>query len=308
MGLTTLFTPTRRTAAAALSLTGAMVVGLVMIGSTAGAATTATAAASTTPTLLATGATYTFSQQPTKNMNDLGFAMVSGSQEAMFVKFDTASGIAAGQTVKAATLKVKIRSIATTKPGVQVRPVTAAWNPATLTYNNRPLRSDTILNTPSVPTAAGTTLSIPLTDLSTISKAGPTSFELSYSSAAPGLSIYTDGADAPLLALTLSAAPATPAPVAPTVNPATVVPPTTSAAPPTSAAPHQPPAAHQRSTDQHPGRHQRSTDQCPGRHRRGGFQPAARIRPAGPQHAPEVGVRALLPAVPDLAGQQGSER
>ena len=185
MGLKMLFTPTRRTAAAALSLTGAMVVGLVMIGSTAGAATPAAAAASTTPTLLATGATYTFSQQPTKNMSDLGFAMVSGSQEAMFVKFDTASGIAAGQTVKAATLKVKIRSIATTKPGVQVRPVTAAWNPATLTYNNRPLRSDTILNTPSVPTAAGTTLSIPLTDLSTISKAGPTSFELSYSSAAP---------------------------------------------------------------------------------------------------------------------------
>src|SRR6476661_8643420 len=100
MGIKALLTPTRRTAAAAVTLTGAMVIGVVMIGSTAGAQT---AAATTSPTLLATGATYTFSQQPSTNMSDLAFARVSGSQEAMFVKFDTANGIGAGQTVKAAT-------------------------------------------------------------------------------------------------------------------------------------------------------------------------------------------------------------
>src|SRR5664279_3744597 len=111
MKLSSFHKPTiRGKSAVGLALTAGMIVGLTVVSGSALAAppvvTDPSVASSTT--LTASAATYTFSQQPTANMNNLDFAMVSKTQEAMFVKFDTAT-VTLARSVKSAAVKVKIR-------------------------------------------------------------------------------------------------------------------------------------------------------------------------------------------------------
>ncbi|WP_404473145.1 endo-1,3-alpha-glucanase family glycosylhydrolase [Microbacterium aerolatum] len=176
----------------------ALVLGVILPASPLAAAAEANAATSEV-TLAATESTWTTSRKPTTTHDTLPYLSVTAKQDRTYLKFDGAA--LKGKSIVGAKLVLRVATSAATKPGVVVHPASTSWQEQTLTHDNRPADSAAQINATTPQARAGETVTVPLSDLSSLSTNGSFAFRLQYSQGAVGTTYVGAGPRAPQLVL-----------------------------------------------------------------------------------------------------------
>lgn len=220
---------TARARVAVLAVVGLLVAVLVPV---VGPAPSASAATSTV-TLAPADATWTTTRFPDRTGASSSYLSATYAQDRAYLKFSGAS--LQGKRVLSAKLVLQVVDTSATKPGVIVYQSSSKWQSSTMTHATRPSDSTRRLNKTSPQAHAGATVTVPLSDLGTISTTGAFAFRLQYAQPSTRAAYAKKGTGAPKLVLTVEAA----ATSTPTPTPTTAPKPTSSP----SAAPTGQPAS-----------------------------------------------------------------
>ncbi len=213
--LTPLHTPPRRRkrqtlrtgrgALIALLSAGVVASGAGLAVDVAAPAAAGTAPATTTVTLAATADTYVVKSQPTAVKGSASYAYASTGENRGFIKFPTRTVVPAGKKLVAAELRLFVRNRALADAGVELHPTTSTWSESTLTAANRPEYVATAVSQPVAVPAKDAWLSVPLADLSGISNAADTAYEVKHTVSFSSFMYGTrEAGQAPELVLTLA--------------------------------------------------------------------------------------------------------
>lgn len=192
-----------RTARARVAVLAAIGLVLAVLTPVAGSAPSASAATSTV-TLTTSDSTWTTTRTPTKTGVTSSYLSATYSQDRAYLKFNGAS--LQGKRVVSAKLVLRVVDTSATKPGIVVHPSSSSWRGSTLTHANRPTDNARSLNSTSPQARAGASVTVPLSDIRTISTTGSFSFRLQYSQPGTRAAYAKKGTDAPKLVLTVEAA------------------------------------------------------------------------------------------------------
>lgn len=211
-------TPARRTGATGAVIAALTLFALLLTGLPSPSASAATAAGTTRRTPVAD--TYANASAPTTAHGTRTSAYASTSTNRALLTFDTKAAVPAGSRLTAATLRLYVLHRASTAAGLEVHPAPTTWTEATLTARNRPVHDSRALSGRAPVTAAGTWVSVPLKDLSTIALDGLSSFELLHAVSGAQFQFATrESANPPVLELAHEPVPATAPAPAPRTGP-----------------------------------------------------------------------------------------
>ncbi|MBC7632270.1 endo-1,3-alpha-glucanase family glycosylhydrolase [Aeromicrobium sp.] len=187
-------------------------VGALAVAVSVSLMTNNTASAKTSEVVLTpVESTFTDQSQPTRTHDRESYSGISGSRKSAYLKFD--GSVLKGKTIVSASLKLAVISTTATSGGVEVHPSASSWSAKTLTANNRPADSALRLNSAIVRSIAGETVSIPISDVSTLS-GGQFALRLSHSQKYITGAFGKKGSAAPRITIVVQNAPATSLPTA----------------------------------------------------------------------------------------------
>ena len=201
---------------------------IALVGVTFPLVQVAAEAAGTTVNVPLTDAAWTSTRFANSARTAEPYLSASNSNDTTYLKFDTRT--LSGQNIVSAVLQLRVASTSATSGGVQVHHTASSWNTATLTNNNRPATTSSLVNMATVKVVPSQLISIPISVESGLWTGTQASFALNYSQQFVSTTFFRVGPNAPKLIVVVGPNGAPPAPVPPpTVAPS---PPPVAPAPP----------------------------------------------------------------------------
>lgn len=160
-------------------------------------------------TLKAASDAYVYRAAGRSNFGKSRHLSATRTAKQTLVQFDTGRAIPTGSEVVSASLKVYVDNRESRRRGIEVHPASARWTERRITSTNRPA-SDHRLLSRRVAVHAGTGwVSVPLTNLSSISTTSFTAFELSNTTTGSLLQLSSrESGRSPRLVMTMARRPA----------------------------------------------------------------------------------------------------
>lgn len=155
--------------------------------------------------LLPTAATWTSARHPSTPLGDKPYLSASSTSDTSYLKFDGAA--LEGKKVVKASLELNVSYSTASTGGVVAYPTSTAWSEQTLTHSTKPALGATALNTALIPAKTGAQLTIPLSDVSTVTS-NEMAFGLKYSQRYVSTNFSVESAAQPKLRVTVENAPA----------------------------------------------------------------------------------------------------